>query len=144
MVSAAFACVHRRSRYTSWPRARPDLPHTSPREVGASSTGGDRADAMEILWFLPAYFRQPSVVSVTVARGRVRYVDTHACFEGYPTGHRIIVAGSGFLPRFREASDERIQSLDRRSGMLRVLRQAAAGHQWPVAAVARRERPVLL
>jgi hypothetical protein len=55
-----------------------------------------------------------------------------------------IGGGSGFLPRIREASDERIQSLDRRSGMLRVLRQAAAGHQWSVAAVARRERSVLL
>jgi hypothetical protein len=43
-------------------------------------------------------FPTTCVVSVTVAGGRVRYVDTHASFEGYPTGHRIIVAGIGFLP----------------------------------------------
>jgi hypothetical protein len=30
--------------------------------------------------------------------GMAANVDTHASFEGYPTGRRIIVAGIGFLP----------------------------------------------
>jgi hypothetical protein len=86
-------------------------------------------------------FKLTCVVPATVADRRLCYVDTHGMNGAKEIRPATVLFSSPSKP---EASDGREHTSYRRSGTLRVLRQAAANRERRIAALARRKRPILL